>query len=132
MGNWRGKGEETLKSFWILALLTVFALAALAADVSGVWKASMETPNGTMESSFTLKVDGAKLTGTMSMGQFGDSPISEGKIDGDNISFAVVRQFDGNEFRINYKGKVSGDEMKLNAEMPGMDQGFQLTAKRSK
>ena len=59
-------------------------------------------------------------------------PISEGKVDGDNVSFAVVREFDGNQFRINYKGKVSGDEMKLTGEMAGMDRTFEMTAKRAK
>src|ERR1035437_7067707 len=78
-----------MKSFWILALMAVFSLAALAADASGTWKASMEGPNGTMESTFAFKVDGDKLTGTVTMGQMGEAPTSEGKVDGDNVSFAL-------------------------------------------
>ena len=52
--------------------------------------------------------------------------------DGDNVSFAVVREFNGNQFRINYKGKVSGDEMKISGEVVGMDRTFEMTAKRAK
>lgn len=121
-----------MKSLCIFSLLTVFSLAALAADASGTWKASVETPNGTMENTFTLKVEGDKLTGTITMGQMGEAPISEGKVDGDNIAFAVVRERDGNQFKIIYKGKVSGDEMKLTGEVVGMDRTFELTAKRAK
>ena len=102
------------------------------ADASGTWKASIETPNGTMENTFTFKVEGDKLTGTITMGQMGEGAISEGKVDGDNVSFAVVREFNGNQFRINYKGKVSGDEMKISGEVVGMDRTFEMTAKRAK
>ena len=120
-----------MKLFWIAALMAIFSLALLA-DASGTWKASVETPNGTMENTFTFKVDGDKLTGTITMGQMGEGPISEGKVDGDNVTFAVVREFNGNQFRINYKGKVSGDEMKINGEVVGMDRTFEMTAKRAK
>ena len=53
-------------------------------------------------------------------------------MDGDNVSFAVVREFNGNQFRINYKGKVAGDEMKLSGEVVGMDRTFEMTATRVK
>jgi hypothetical protein len=131
-GTLAGEGEQTMKSLWVLALMAVFSLAVLAADASGSWKASIETPNGTMENTFTFKVDGDKLTGTITMGQMGEGAISEGKADGDNVSFAVVREFNGNQFRINYKGKVSGDEMKISGEVVGMDRTFEMTAKRVK
>ena len=121
-----------MKSLGVLALMAIFSLAIMAADASGVWKASIETPNGAMENTFTLKVDGEKLTGTVTMGQMGDGAISDGKVDGDNVSFAVVREFNGNQFRIDYKGKVAGDEMKITGTIAGMDRTFEMTAKRSK
>ena len=92
---------------WLLAIMAVFALTASAADVSGTWKATVETPNGAMESTFVFKVDAGKVTGTATMGQMGESPISEGKVEGDTVSFAVVRQGPNGEFRINYKGTAT-------------------------
>jgi hypothetical protein len=121
-----------MKSLLVLSLTAVFSVVVFAADASGTWKASIETPNGTMENTFTLKVAGDKLTGTITMGQMGEAPISEGKVDGDNVSFAVVRERDGNQFKIAYKGKVAGDEMKLTGEVVGMDRTFEMTAKRAK
>jgi hypothetical protein len=113
----------------LLILIAAFAMVASAADATGTWKATVETPNGTMESTFVLKVDGAKLTGTVT-GRMGESQVSEGKVDGDNISFSVVREFNGNEFRMNYKGKVSETEIKFTVEMPAMDRTFEMTAKK--
>jgi hypothetical protein len=115
----------------LIASFVICAGMAFAADATGTWKASIETPNGTIENTFTLKVDGGKITGAVSSGQMGDSQISEGKVDGDNISFSVVRNFNGNEFRINYKGKVSESEIKFTGEIPGMDRTFEFSAKKS-
>jgi len=114
---------------WLLVLFAVFAITASAADVTGTWKASLETPNGTFETTFTFKVDGAKLTGKVAS-QMGESDISEGKIDGDDVSFVVVRNFNGNDFKLSYKGKVSGNEMKLSLQFPGRDEAIEMTAKK--
>jgi hypothetical protein len=113
------------------ALAAIFALCAWGADVAGTWKGSIETPNGTMENTFVFKVDGSKLTGTVESGPMGQSDIAEGKVDGDKLSFVVVRNFNGNEFRMNYKGTVSGDEIKLTIELPAMDRTFELTLKKA-
>ena len=117
---------------WLLVIMAAFALTASAADVSGTWKATMETPNGAMESTFVFKVDAGKITGTVTMGQMGESPISEGKVDGDTVTFSVVREGPNGEIRINYSGKATGDEMKITAAIPAMDRTFELTAKRAK
>jgi hypothetical protein len=101
----------------VLAL--VLAASALAADVTGKWTAQVPGRQGTSEVTFNFKADGASLTGTMTS-QFGESPISEGKINGDEISFAIVRTGpDGSERKILYKGKVTGDEIKFTREFQG-------------
>ncbi|MDR3701327.1 MAG: hypothetical protein P4L56_16895 [Candidatus Sulfopaludibacter sp.] len=115
---------------WIVALTAAFVLTASAADVAGTWKASVETPNGTFESTFTFKIDGGKLTGSVAS-QMGEAQISEGKIDGDKLSFAVSREMNGETFKITYDGVVSGNEMKLTVHFPGRDEGFEMTAKKS-
>ena len=96
----------------ILSLLALFAFCALAADVTGTWKGSMETPQGARDVTITLKADGNVLTGTIS-GRQGDAPIQDGKIKGDNISFNLVRKFNDQEFKMEYKGKLKGDELKM-------------------
>jgi hypothetical protein len=108
-----------------LVLLAGLTLCAFAADVTGKWKARTEGPDGSqMDIVFDFKVDGDKLSGTAT-GPMGEMPISQGKLDGDNISFTV----EAGELKVIHKGTVSGDEMKLNVEMG--DQKLEMTALRS-
>ena len=112
----------------VILICAFFGAVAFAADVTGKWKASFNTPDGqTRESVFDFKVDGEKLTGSVS-GPMGETPISDGKVSGDDISFSVTRSFNGNEFKMRYKGKVSGDEIKFTIEAG--ERSFEMTAKR--
>ena len=116
---------------YLLILIAAFAMTASAADVAGTWKASNETPNGTFETVFVFKVDGTALTGTVSSQMMGEKPISEGKMDGDNVSFVVAASFNGNDVKLNYKGKVEGKEMKITLSLPGGDRTFDMVAKKT-
>ncbi|HEV3275707.1 MAG TPA: hypothetical protein VG860_02730 [Terriglobia bacterium] len=113
-----------------IALLTLGAVTASAADISGTWKGTAQTPAGPVERTFTFKVDGNKLTGDTTSDMFGKSTIEDGKIDGDNISFSITVSFQGNDGKISYKGKVEGDTIKFTVEIPGVDQTVDYTAKR--
>ena len=114
----------------LLLLLTIlFALTASAADITGTWKGSAETPNGTFERTFVFKQDGSKLTGETSSERLGKSTILDGKVDGDNVSFTIKAKFQDNEMTMNYSGKVNGNEMNLKVESSG---GFNLEYKVKK
>jgi len=117
-----------------LALLScLLAVAAFAADVAGKWTAEVPGRGGnTMTQTFTFKVDGSTLAGTLAGGRGGDISISNGKIDGDNISFDVVREFQGNSMTFHYTGKVSGDTINFKMEREGgQGQAREFTAKRA-
>jgi len=96
-----------------LALGTV---SALAADFNGKWNGDVTTPRGTQNLVFDFHVDGATLTGKVTSPR-GDLDISNGKVDGDNISFDTVVNFNGNEFTISYTGKADGDTIKFTRAM---------------
>jgi hypothetical protein len=115
----------------LLASIAFFALAASAADVTGMWKGTAETPNGTIERTFVFKQDGAKLTGETTSEMMGKSTIADGKVEGDAISFAITINFQGNEMKVNYKGKVTSNEMRLTAESSaGGGMKIEYTAKK--
>jgi hypothetical protein len=114
----------------LLILLAVFALSALAADVTGTWKATAEGPNGAMERTFVLKVDGDKLTGETTSSMFGKSTIMDGKVDGDNLSFTITIKYQDNEMKLNYKGKVKGDEILFTVESADGGQIIEWHAKK--
>ena len=114
----------------LLTLLGAIALSAtmFAADISGKWNGKVETPNGSRDVNMTFKVEGSTLTGTVS-GRQSDSPIENGKIDGDNVSFTVTRKFNDMEIKTNYTGKISGESINLKYKMRDTD--AELTLKRS-
>jgi hypothetical protein len=122
---------KTSRFTCLILFLLVGAITAFAADVSGKWVAQMPGRGGqTREATFNLKAEGTQLTGTIS-GRRGDTPISDGKIDGDNISFNQVMEFNGNQVTIHYKGKVSGDQIQFTREREGAEgEAAQFTAKR--
>jgi hypothetical protein len=87
--------------------------------ISGNWKGTAETPNGTVERTFVFKVDGHKLTGETTSSMFGKSTIEDGKVDGDDVSFTVTVNIQGNEGKVNYKGKIEGDTINFKIQDRG-------------
>jgi hypothetical protein len=116
----------------LLVLALTLVAAASAADVTGKWSAQVPGRNGeTREAVFNLKAAGGELTGTVTSPR-GEQTISDGKVNGDDISFTVVVEFNGNSMKFLYKGKVSGDEIKFTREREGGQEGpREFTAKRS-
>jgi opacity protein-like surface antigen len=116
----------------LFVLLLTLAGAVCASDITGKWTAQVPGREGqTRETTFTFKVDGDKLTGTVS-GRQADNPISDGKVKGDDLSFTVKMSFGGNDVVLNYKGKVAGEEIKFSRTREGSDQAQEFTAKRAK
>jgi hypothetical protein len=90
-----------------------------------------------------LKAEGAKLTGTLTQPAFGrggggapaeptPTPITNGKVDGNNISFDVTRETQMGSMTTSYKGVVNGSEMKLTSTMDrgGQPVTQEMTAKK--
>jgi hypothetical protein len=102
------------RAHFVLAfcLLCVGGSSALAAEVSGKWKASFDTQIGVQNYTYTFKVDGGKLTGT-AKSDHGESAIAEGAVSGDTVTFVENLNFQGNAIRIDYKGTIAGDEIKF-------------------
>jgi hypothetical protein len=113
------------KSLLIGAVAVLALLAsAWAADVTGKWVAQTPGRDGaTSETTFSLKVEGTVLTGTMTNPR-GESTISEGKVNGDEISFMIVRKMGENEIRTLWKGKIAGDEITFTREFQMPPGGF--------
>jgi hypothetical protein len=115
-------------SLCALLLLVLSPALAMAADITGTWVGTMKGPdgNGDFQLSFTFKQDADKFTGSV-LGPQGD-PISftDGKIDGNKITFTV--SFNG--MTITHEGTVDGDEIKMTTKS---DAGFggDMTLKRA-
>ncbi len=120
----------------VVSLFLTLGLLARAedkkVDPSGTWKWSFTGQNGqTRETTLKLKLEGEKLTGTVS-GRGADTAIESAKLSGDEISFQVTREFNGNKFTSKYTGKISGDTIKgkMEFERNGQAQSRDWEAKR--
>jgi hypothetical protein len=112
-----------LGSFLTLLLLP----CAGAADLSGKWKGDLKGPDGNaMEINFDFKVDGDKLTGTVT-NTYGEEQITDGVMKGDDISFVILAG--GGQFKIVYKGTVDGEDIKFHVIIGDMGEG-DMVAKR--
>jgi hypothetical protein len=127
----------TKKLLFVVAILCVMTFAVMAADVSGKWtweQAGRQGGNPTT-STLTLKVSGSSLTGSLDGGRGGPTDISDGKVDGNMISFTVKRSMGGNDVVTPYKGTLDGDTLTLEFSRPGRGGGeptpMKVTAKRA-
>lgn len=123
---------------FVFALMLVFAAAGFAADIDGKWvsERKMTGPDGTertIVTTFEFKAEGATLTGTVTQpGRPGSEPtptkISDGKIDGNKISFTVVRTTQRGEMKSTYSATLQGTTLK--GTMTMMDREMPFEAKK--
>ncbi|HLJ41120.1 MAG TPA: hypothetical protein VKT50_06495 [Candidatus Acidoferrales bacterium] len=102
----------------LVLLLSALAVTASAAGIAGTWKAPIKTPTVTFYNVFTFKMVGGKLTGTLKSGNMAPLPISDIKLDHNEISFVVIQKSEDHDFKMTYTGTTNGDEMKLVLHFP--------------
>lgn len=107
-------------------LLLAVAGPAFAHDIDGKWTGSIDTPNGPVAISYTFKANGATLTGATAGPDGKEIPISDGKIAGNKVSFALTLDFGQGPATFNYTGEVTPAELKLHSEFMNMPFDFSL------
>ena len=128
-----------MKNFAKLLASAAFALAVVGVaraedSFAGKWKADFDSQIGHQKYIFEFKVDGTnvtgKATGERSMGT-NTVEITEGKISNGEISFVEPLKLQDNDIRIEYKGKLAGDELKLHRKVGDFAE-YDIVAKRVK
>jgi enterochelin esterase-like enzyme len=102
------------------SLIGFFACAAHAVDITGQWRAQFDTQIGTQKYLFTFQTNGDKLIGKAAAevnDQKREAELKEGKLDGDTVSFVEMLNFQGNEVRIQYTGKIGTNEIAFTREV---------------
>ena len=110
------------KSIALAALTLALAGSAWSADttVAGKWKGQFDSQIGLQKYTYEFKVDGTNLTGkAIGEREMGTNEvvITEGTVSTNGIFFVEPLKFGDNELRIEYTGKVSGDEIKLHRKV---------------
>ena len=108
----------------IILLAAGFAIGAnQKSAVDGRWQGTLNTADGEATMSYTFKANGQVLTGTEET-PLGSRAISDGKVNGDKISFKT--NVNGNS--IEHQGTISGDTIQMKNFGPGGE--FDVTLER--
>jgi hypothetical protein len=107
-----------IRGIWMAATITLLAAgvaiaAAQEPAVDGHWQGTLNAANGPVTVTYNFKAEGQVLRGTEESPMFSRS-ISEGKVNGDKISFKTT--VNGNS--IEHEGTVSGDTIQLKNHGP--------------
>ena len=115
-----------------IVLATVSSVALRAADPSGRWAATFMTDVGEQVYTYEFIVKGTTVTGTAKGSLTGETKISDGKIDGDTITFVENASYMGMPIVFTYTCKMtSADQIELTRNV--MDIATEkATAKRAK
>jgi hypothetical protein len=124
----------------LLALAVLFTFVGAAVNTyaaekpnpTGTWKLSIEVEGQTYEFTVKMKLDGAKVTGTM-VGEDGNEiAIKDGKFKDGVVSMTVIREEGGEKIPVKSTAKITGDTMKGTAsfELNGEAKKLPFEAKR--
>lgn len=108
-----------MKNLIQLLAIAALPLGALAADVTGSWKAEFDTQIGVQKYTFTFAVNAGELEAKAKAetdGESRDVEFTGAKLDEDTITFVELRKIQDREIAINFTGKVE-------------DEGIQFTRK---
>jgi len=113
---------KLLLSVLLVIMMTnaVFSSTTMAVDVTGTWKANVETQVGIFKYTYILKQEGTQITGKILSeleGEKRETVVLEGKLNGDTIEFVEMMNFQDFDLKINYKGKVTGDEISFTRQV---------------
>ena len=95
------------------------ATAALAADITGSWTGAMSVGDNSFNLTYNFKQEGGTLTGSVLTPSGDTLPLSEGKVDGDKISFAVKTEMNGEAVKFVSKGTIKDEEITITTKSEG-------------
>ena len=120
------------------AVICVLALAGMVRaeekpNPTGTWKYTVDVNGQSLDVTIKLKLDGDKLTGTVSVADT-EAKIEDAKYKDGEVSFTAKPDFNGNKITIKYKGTIKGDTFKGKRELDrdGQTNSRDFEAKRSK
>jgi hypothetical protein len=107
-----------------LAAWLLCGAAVMAADLSGIWVGQVPTRNGeTADIAFEFSQTGTKLSGKL-YGDYKSSPIVEGIVAGDLVTFVVLAEEQAgnqiNNSRLRFTGSLKDGEVELTRERESM------------
>lgn len=128
-----------MKTLTFLALTALVAAPLTAQDtttvptakVAGNWDFSFTSPQGAANWRVKFDQAGDTLRGSAAT-DFGQLDVVNGWISGNELSFTLNLDFNGQAIQVNFAGTVKGDTAQGNVDVPGVGiQPFPFTAVRA-
>lgn len=102
-----------------------------ASDVSGNWEGAFDFQGTSVALTLHLTAAGATVNGAIEGLPTTPAEIHDGKVEGDTVTFWVNSEYEGNSYKLVYKGKVSADGIKFTFGTEDGSWGSELLAKKS-
>ncbi len=118
-----------LRLLFLLPLLAALPRAR-AADLSGTWKGAFDFQGSSVPVTLHLKIDGTKVTGTVEGLPTTPTDIHDGALAGDTVTFWVNTDYEGQTYKLVYKGKVAPDQISFDFGTEDGSFSAPLTVKR--
>ncbi len=99
-----------------IALLFLFILACLAAELTGTYKGSVMFQDRKLDLTYKLKAEGEILTGSINS-EYGELPLFDGKVDGTNFAYKI----DIGNGPMESKGVFMGDSIVITSNLGAGD-----------
>ena len=119
------------RTLTLLGLMGLFTALLYCADASGKWKGSFDAGGASREVTFDLKASGEALTGTVGGLLDRTSEIKEGKVQGSNVTFWFMTEYQGNPIKLICKGQLDGDQIKFTMGLEDGQWSTEFVAKKS-
>jgi riboflavin synthase alpha subunit len=119
-----------LRLFILFAFLSILP-GAMAADFSGTWKGAVDVQGTSMPMTINLKSDGNTVTGTIDGLPNSPIEIHDGTIAGDAVTFWINADYQGQTYKIVYKGKIAADQISFNFGTEDGSWSAPMTVKKS-
>ena len=109
--------SKSLKKLaFTILLVASLSLVGFAADISGTWAMTVQTPQGDWPSEISIEQDGEKIKVTME-GFQGDEMVGEGTFKENKAEWSVTVSTPQGDFTITYTGTLEENTLSGEAEM---------------
>ncbi len=122
--------KSLLRQLSLIALVS-FLPASYAADMSGSYKGAFDFQGSSVPLTINLKIDGNTVTGNIEGLPTTPAEIHDGAITGDTISFWINTDYEGQTYKIVYKGKIASDQISFDFGTEDGSWSAPLTVKKS-
>jgi hypothetical protein len=122
--------KSLLRLLSLIALISVLP-GAKAADVSGTWKGAFDFQGSSIDLTLHLKIDGTTVTGTVEGLPTTPAEIHDGALAGDTVTFWVNTDYQGQTYKLLYKGKIAADQISFDFGTEDGSWSTPLTVKKS-